>query len=80
MNQAHSGAERMAMPALCRTASLKQPVSFRFRPSCGQAQVCVELRLEVLHDPDFGDASGEWTSFAVGVGSFFFFHVALALI
>ena len=40
----------------------------------------MELRLEVLHDPDFGDTSGEWTSFAVGVGSFFFFHVALALI
>ncbi|KIM58695.1 hypothetical protein SCLCIDRAFT_1218382 [Scleroderma citrinum Foug A] len=29
------------------------------------------VKLEVFHDPGFGDASGEWTAFDVDVGGFF---------
>ena len=29
------------------------------------------VKLEIYHDPGFGDVSGEWTAFDANVGSFF---------
>jgi len=75
MNRARSGAEQVCIMQthLPQTTSLLQTSSVMWKSSrrCG-------VKLEVFHDPSFGDISGEWTTFDVDVGSFL--HVSLALI
>ena len=41
----------MVMPALYRTVSLKQPVSFRFRPSCGRRYFTISITHQVNGQP-----------------------------
>ena len=71
MNKARSGAERcgqvcIMQSRLPRTTRILQISSVMWKSSriCG-------VKLEVFHDPGFGDISGEWTAFDVYVGSFF---------
>ena len=71
MNKARSGAERygqvcIMQTRLTRTTRILQISSVMWKSSgvCG-------VKLEVFHDPGFGDVSGEWTVFDVNVGSLF---------
>ena len=77
MNKARSGAERygricIMQTHLPQTTRILQISSVMWKSSrmCG-------VKLEVFHDPGFGDVSGEWTALDVNVG---FLHFSLALI
>ena len=70
MNKARSGAERsdqvcIMQIRLPRTTRILQTSSVIWRSSRMNG-----VKLEVFHDPGFGDVSGEWTAFDVNVGSF----------
>ena len=80
MNKAHSGAERgdqvcIMQTRLPRTTRILQISSVIWRSSGMNG-----IKLEVFHDPGFGDVSGEWTAFDVNVGSFLHVSLALALL
>ena len=71
MNKARSGAECygqvcIMQTRLPRTTRILQISSVMWKSSrmCG-------VKLEVFHDPGFGDVSGEWTAFDVNVGGLF---------
>ena len=75
MNKARSGSERygqvcIMQTRLPQTTSILQTSSVIWKSSrmCG-------VKLDVFHNPGFGDLSGEWTAFDVDVGSFFL-HVS----
>ena len=68
MVKARSGAEQVCIMQTClpRTTGVLQISSVMWKSS----RVC-GVKLEVFHDPGFGDVSGEWTAFDVDVGCFF---------
>ena len=71
MNKACSGTERHGQirimhTRLPQTTRLLQISSVMWKSS----RTCA-IKLEVFHDPGFGDISGEWTVFDVDVGIFF---------
>jgi len=71
MNKARSGSERYGQVCIMRTrlpqtTSILQISSLMWKSS----RMC-RVKFDVFHDPGFGDVSGEWTVFDVGVGSFF---------
>ena len=71
MNTARSGAKpysqicimQTRLPQTTRLLQISS-VMWKSRRTCG-------VKLEVFHDPGFGDVSGEWTAFNVYVGRFF---------
>ena len=71
MNKARSGSERygqvcIMQTRLPQTTSILQTSSVTWKNS----RMC-RVKLDVFHNPGFGDVSGEWTVFDVDVGSFF---------
>jgi len=71
MNKARSGSERhgqgcIMQTRLPQTTSILQTSSIMWKSS----KIC-RVRLDIFHDPSFGDVSGEWTAFDVDVGIFF---------
>ena len=71
MNRAHSGAERsdeicIMQTRLSQTTRILQISSVMWKTSGMRG-----VKLEVFHDPGFGEVSGEWTAFDVDVSSLF---------
>ena len=68
MNKARSGAQQVCImqTRLPQTTRILQISSVMWKSlrRCG-------VKLEVFHDPGFGNVSGHWTAFHVNVGSFF---------
>ena len=77
MNKAHSGAERYRQVCIMQTHLPRTTRILRISSVIWRSSGMNGVKLEVYHNPGFGDISGEWTAFDVNVGSFL--HISLAL-
>ena len=78
MNKAHSGAERYGRACVMQTHLPQTTRILQISSVMWKSSRMRGVKLEVFHDPGFGDVSGEWTALDVDVG--IFLHVSLALI
>ena len=79
MNKVRSGAERYGQVCIMQTRLPRSAKTLQISSVMWKSSRMRGVKLEVFHDPGFGDISGEWTAFDVDVG-FFSLHVSLALI
>ena len=78
MNKARSGAERYGQVCTMQTYLPQTTRILQISSVIWRSSGMNGVKLEVFHDPGFGDVSGEWTAFDVNVGSFL--HVSSALV
>ena len=80
MNRAPSGAERYGRIFIMQTRPRQITGILRISSVIWKSSRTCGVKLELFHDPGFGDVSGEWSAFDVNVGAIVFLHVSLALI
>ncbi|KIM66878.1 hypothetical protein SCLCIDRAFT_1210921 [Scleroderma citrinum Foug A] len=71
MNKARSGAERYGRIYIMQTRLSQRTKVLQISSVVWNSRMC-GVKLQVFHDPGFGDVSGEWTVFDVNVGSFLY--------
>ena len=72
MNKARSGAERYGQIFIMQTRLLQTTRILRVSSVMWKSSRVCAVKLEVFHDPGFGDVSGEWTALDVDVGTSLF--------
>ena len=70
MNKARSGAERYGRIYIMQTRLSQRTKVLQISSVMWKNSRTCGVKLQVFHDPGFGDVSGEWTAFDVDVGSF----------